>query len=183
MISYLGSAACKLVNMGEGIDWTTEPQPPPAGSDRATMEEFARQYSAWSQSLRYTPQPGHRAVNLIRSASLAPAKVLSLTLKALGFSASKGSNFFLKYNKAFYDQDLARSYVVERNWQDHAKDRNADRKGLPNIRLLIDGANGDPSNFEKRIHKGLRSLELGLLEPEPLGPIHAYLMQRRFRNT
>jgi hypothetical protein len=187
---YLGAAARKLVDMGEGIDWTTAPMPPPPGSDEATVEEFTRRYSAWSQSLTLPkelkePRSGKLRATAGRewpiAPSFEPSKSGVLALKALGFSTTRGKNFFLDYGKMFLEQDLARRYLVMRELQQRMK-----RQGVPAHRLgslnKLPGAH-DQSNFSKQIGKAKRSLERGRLEPEPGGPIRAHLVQLWLRDS
>jgi hypothetical protein len=98
-----------------------------------------------------------------------------LALKALGFFTAGRRNCFLDYGRTFLEQDLARRYVVTREWQERMKRRGVPRHLLGSLNKLPGAC--DPSNFSKQIAKALRSLKRGRLEPEPGGPIRAHLIR------
>jgi hypothetical protein len=162
VMSYLCQAAIKLVDMGEDVDWTSAPSPPPKGSPPAEIRNFVLSYSAWSQSksLEFRKAPG-------------------LALKALELSGPRGKNVFVDYRKAIEDQFISSSFAYERDWQDRARKAGVPRKKLPNIKAQIGNEDEHRSNFKKRMERGLRSLALGRIEPEPGGPLGVRLMKRR----
>jgi transposase len=190
VLAYLGAAARILVGMGEGLDWTTAPKPPPRGSDAVTVEAYIRQYSAWSQNLKLPRELKDPRSGKLRATagpawpiapSFQPRKSGALVLKALGFSTAGRRNFFLDYGKTLLEQDLARRYLVTVEWQERMKRRGVPAHRLGSLHTLL-GVH-DPSNFSKRISKAKRSLERGRLEPEPGGPIGARLVQLWFRDS
>jgi transposase len=163
MMAYLASAAEKLVNMAEGVDWTTAPCPPPTGADRETVLKFGRRYSEWSQTQ-----------------TLDFAKAPGLALKALGFSVARGRNVFSSYRKTLENQTSAWLWAAEMEKLRRAKRAGVPPQALANMRRRMEVE--DVSNLRKQIKQGQRSLQLGRVEPEPIGPLHARQMEWMLRN-
>jgi hypothetical protein len=197
VMSYLGSGARKIVLMGEGLDWTAEPAPPPpAERNKETLAEYGRQHSAWSQALDYKSGQSHAAIGRAYDAepSLNYSKVNRLVLKALGFSAVTGKNFFSEYFNMLCMQEYVREYNHSSSEQDrlwryarqHARERlsrlGPSRLAQPAIwENITEKPVTDPSNCRRIVQEAQRYLERGRIEPEPLGPVNAWIAQRQHR--
>jgi hypothetical protein len=163
VIKCLLTAATRLVDLAEGLDWSKAPEPPGRGANEATIRNYGRRLGEWQASQIRTVKAGTED---------------DIVMRVFGFSQKKGRNVFTAYAKELDLQREAEAYSRFRIWYDMR--RGGARKGKSGpISAAAERSNEDRSNLGKRLRAGQRSLNLGRLEENPFGPAAARTTRRQ----